>query len=305
MNRLVFFRFIKNNLDEKERELILDKLEDDDAFRQEFDAHAAIAEGIKLQSEKELKDYILQNSRIRLIKNNWGRSWTTISAIIVGLAILFVILNNQASKEHEEKQRENLVKNVRKNFISRLNQTLKDYQEKISQVQVPAPEPVTPLPPAVIKEKISEAKISVAEDSVNSISFDEIEEQEIQVKKDELIETRLVEILDKDTVTTDATTSETVEKLNSFANLPEPEARNLNLMVELWSSPLNFKGYRLLKNRLIVYGLDHIDSLKIIRYNHALYLQLQKNKVYLLESAQDFQPLTKTHDPAIVKLFDE
>jgi hypothetical protein len=62
------------------------------------------------------------------------------------------------------------------------------------------------------------------------------------------------------------------------------------LKVEFWRSPINYKGYKYLNNKLILFGIYDFENFQIEYFNNKLYIFSQKN-YYLIEKNNDFKAL--------------
>lgn len=62
------------------------------------------------------------------------------------------------------------------------------------------------------------------------------------------------------------------------------------LLVEFWQSPVNYRGYKLCENKLIIFGIDDFATSFIEVINKEIYIY-SKNKYYLLEYTTDYKPL--------------
>ncbi len=60
--------------------------------------------------------------------------------------------------------------------------------------------------------------------------------------------------------------------------------------VEFWKSPINYQGYRVYQNKIIVFGFEKFDQLSLEYINKKLYLKNQNN-YFLMERAENFRPL--------------
>jgi hypothetical protein len=68
------------------------------------------------------------------------------------------------------------------------------------------------------------------------------------------------------------------------------------LLVEFWQSPVNYKGYKLSENKLIVFGIDDYNSASIEIISKEIVLFYQ-NKYYQLEYSNDYKPLIISDKP--------
>lgn len=64
------------------------------------------------------------------------------------------------------------------------------------------------------------------------------------------------------------------------------------LHVEFWNSPVNYKGYRLNGNNLILFGINPDDSLRFERHPDGIWMH-HKNRIFLLHPCNDFMPFTE------------
>ncbi|MFN7847088.1 MAG: hypothetical protein ACK5P4_07690 [Bacteroidota bacterium] len=76
------------------------------------------------------------------------------------------------------------------------------------------------------------------------------------------------------------------------------------ILVELWTSPINYKGYQASKNKIIFYGFNDIDELKLYSYKSNLYLKYNEI-VYNIELSSDFSNYEKVSDSNILTLINK
>lgn len=125
------------------------------------------------------------------------------------------------------------------------------------------------------------------------------EEEEIIVRKDELLFSEILMIINLDTIKTN--TSDSLAKL--AANIKEP-AINKFYQVEYWKSPLNYRGYKFSKNKLVVYGIENIDKGSIYRWKENFYFKAN-GKVYALEKTPEFKPYELANNPDLLQLIEK
>ncbi len=83
--------------------------------------------------------------------------------------------------------------------------------------------------------------------------------------------------------------------LNTLVNLKP--SNNGKLVLEFWESPINFKGYRLGKDKLIVFGIVP-NEVSLIKYKNDLYLSTINN-IYLIKPCSEFCNLRPIKDKAM------
>jgi hypothetical protein len=125
------------------------------------------------------------------------------------------------------------------------------------------------------------------------------EDEEIIVRKDELLFSEMLMIINLDTIKTN--TGDSLAKL--AANIKEP-AINQFYQVEYWKSPLNYRGYKFSKNKLVVYGIEYIDKGSIYRWKENFYFKAN-GRVYALEKTPEFRPYEITNNPDLLRLIEK
>ena len=73
--------------------------------------------------------------------------------------------------------------------------------------------------------------------------------------------------------------------------------------IEYWQSPLNFRGYKLGKNKIVLYGINQSEPLKLFVLNQMLYMNFQ-NQFVKIESHYDFKSFEKITDANLVGLLE-
>jgi len=79
-----------------------------------------------------------------------------------------------------------------------------------------------------------------------------------------------------------------INLLDSLLMNDTPRHPDDMLLVEFWKSPVNYKGYKLSDNKLILFGIDDINTTSIEVISNEIYLSY-KNKYFLLEYTNDFK----------------
>jgi hypothetical protein len=72
------------------------------------------------------------------------------------------------------------------------------------------------------------------------------------------------------------------------------EENNL-FFVEFWRTPLNSKGYRMSKNRIVLYGFNDFSSFNLYKVDDIYYLKSEE-QVYKLNSGGEFMPMERVSD---------
>jgi hypothetical protein len=123
----------------------------------------------------------------------------------------------------------------------------------------------------------------------SSTYFDDLEnfDNTISIKKDIMLLSKTIKII--------GFNKNKTEKNKILDSLLTGEESNNkiysdNIIVELWQTPLNTKGYKFSRNKLIIYGFKTIDDIELILFNSNYYIKLNNN-IYRIIFTDDFQPL--------------
>lgn len=133
-------------------------------------------------------------------------------------------------------------------------------------------------------------------DSITDADFSRTNEEQLVVKKDELLESRQVDI-----------TVVSVKKVTGVDSILEKESglkekslkKNSPVVVEYWQSPINYKGYKMQKNKLILFGYPHNENIKIFAVDDNYYIKLG-NSFYKADFYQDFKQFESVKDQNIL-----
>lgn len=77
-----------------------------------------------------------------------------------------------------------------------------------------------------------------------------------------------------------------------------------SILVEFWESPLNFTGYKMSKNSLILYGLDQIESVSLQMHEEVIYLKYY-DFYFPLKLTSEFLPLSAVEDPLLINKLEQ
>ena len=123
---------------------------------------------------------------------------------------------------------------------------------------------------------------------------------EIVIKKEKLLRTvsvTLVDILEIEKEETEHSDS-LIEKVSGIKKTPTSSTYTL----EYWESPVNFKGYKMANNKLVVYGIDPLPKATLYRFNEKIYL-LHNGVCYQLDNTFAFKPFSSIKDETIIAQF--
>ena len=130
-------------------------------------------------------------------------------------------------------------------------------------------------------------------DTLNAIS---VAGDDIVVRKDELLSTKTMEVQNVGPAVKPTAKDSLLQKVSGIKDDKNSEKQMFN--VEFWSSPLNYKGYKLSKYKMVLYGISSAEGLKVYKLDDAVYLKYQ-SAVYRLDYASDFRPYERVTDENI------
>ena len=79
---------------------------------------------------------------------------------------------------------------------------------------------------------------------------------------------------------------------------PQPAKKEV-LLIEFWKSPLNYHGYRMSANKLVIYGIEDNETPDFIFFNNSLYMDYTDN-YYHLNNTEQFKPLVKITNASLI-----
>ena len=233
--------------------------------------------------------------------------------VLIGLvfgimALLVVQMNNKS--ENNEKVAESTIERIADKVLRLLY--LKSEKEDTTSVKSGASKVIIKEYTVVksSKDSINGNELATAEqDSVqesNNVLRDTMlvesleEDDNIFVKKDELLEVRTVEVIvigNQNIKTENDTLLEETADVSVEKNKPG----KLFFLMEWWKSPINYRGYKMGKNKIVLFGIDPDEPLKIYSLDEEIYIKLP-DMVLHLDPSNDFHSYEKVNKPNILSL---
>lgn len=110
------------------------------------------------------------------------------------------------------------------------------------------------------------------------------EDGEVNLAKEEFISVKNIKLIDLDNDLKD-TLAANLAGVNHNENITM-------FFVEFWKTPLNSKGYRMTKNRIILYGFSDFSLLNLYKVDDVYYLKSEE-QVYKVSANSEFMPMDK------------
>lgn len=140
-------------------------------------------------------------------------------------------------------------------------------------------------------DSVSTTQIS----SDSSQSFSTNNNEEIVVRRDELIKSMIVEAI---RIGRPNANPRTDSLLNVFQG--GQASNDDSYRLEFWQSPVNFRGFKLIRNGIITFGLDPEDVTKLFEFNGSLILR-NGASYFKLYPTDRFMPYQRITDENTIK----
>ena len=130
-----------------------------------------------------------------------------------------------------------------------------------------------------------------------NINYNEVdallrEEEAIKVAQEELLSVKNIKVINLDVKTRKDTLT------GQLAGVTSSDYPNM-FFVEFWKTPLNSKGYRMTRNRVILYGLSDFSSITIYKVDDNYYLK-NDDLVYKISAGTEFKPMEPVNDSELL-----
>ena len=103
----------------------------------------------------------------------------------------------------------------------------------------------------------------------------------------------------RDTALINKKNQETDSTLESMSDITDNK-ESVYFRVEFWKSPLNYKGYKMSKGKIVLYGLTPVPTSTLLLMDGNYYFSVGMN-VFRVEYTDDYKPFEKVTDKGILK----
>lgn len=119
-----------------------------------------------------------------------------------------------------------------------------------------------------------------------------LESENYQVLKEELISVKNLYVK---TIGPEEKISTTDSLIAALAGVSSSKNREEYFMIEFWKTPLNSKGYKMSRNRLLIYGYPENKDLALVKKDDNYYLR-NNGLVYRLNYSAEFKAMERSAD---------
>ncbi|HET7818934.1 MAG TPA: hypothetical protein VFL70_06470 [Bacteroidia bacterium] len=121
--------------------------------------------------------------------------------------------------------------------------------------------------------------------------------ENITVRKDKLLSTKVLQIESTEKPNEVTQSDSILEKISGIKNTaPSSSFRRL----EFWLSPINYKGYKLTQNKLVLFGINPDLEIKLYNHNGKIFMKYDVS-VYELNYADDFKQFEKATNSSLLE----
>ena len=147
------------------------------------------------------------------------------------------------------------------------------------------------------EDKNADKKSGINTKHSPNINYSEVDallndENDITVAKEELLSVKNIKVIDLD----GSKKQDTL--VGQLAGVTSSDYPNL-FFVEFWKTPLNSKGYRMTRNRVILYGLSDFSNITIYKVEDSFYLK-NDEFVYKISAGTEFKSLELVSDAELL-----
>jgi hypothetical protein len=303
-DRYLIDRYLQGEISGIELESFNNRLRNDESFRHEAELQKVIYKGIQKANHDKLKKLIISSINYRRPSIPFALKMIVTFLLVTGLGITFWFYVGTESANKEQSKSWFAFLKSKKNEATDFKDAPKVKPEFHQKPRAATDSIIISNAANIIPDSGTSAHTS-ADEQKDSAAF--AHEEDIVVKQDQLLITTTLAVEnksgDKNGIKDETLTNEAVEKLNPGADLPEEEKLPGNYLVEFWVSPINYRGYKMSKNKLILFGIEEPDAVKLYRVNDGIYMSYLR-EYYRLNNSFDFvsyQKLKESEVPLAIR----
>jgi len=309
--RLLIDRYLEGTLSGLELQNFMERLDSDEDFRARVSMQNLLVEGIIISADKELQERLLESLAYKKSRVPFGLKliMTFLLLVIVGISLWNYIGTDRSSHRKDFLSFSWLTHSSRGDHASTnkadVNELEKSGSEKKEAVDSKSKEGSDGKSGKIVEQE-EDLSISDSLDLDNQIP-------EVVVKKDQMIISQSLFIHEDSTDQDEQVKSNTnkkssqsknvAKKLNPMAGLEmvEDEKAMTKINVEFWVSPINYRGYKFFRNKIILFGIEEPDAVRLFRRRDNIYMQIVNN-YYLLEPTEEFASYQSVQEKEVSSL---
>ncbi len=197
-----------------------------------------------------------------------------------------LIIQQEVTNNSEEKKSKSDIKKY-------IDQQSKDTSKKsMSSAELLAKKYSREVP---IRRVMAEAD-SLLRDSA-SIAANQGGPENFVVRKDELLNSKSFEVVNLQSAETENSSDSLLEKVSGIKD----EKKNViaAFKVEFWQSPINYRGYKMTKNKIVLFGINPDENIKLFHLEDDMFMK-QNQSFFKLYFTDDFKQFEKVTDASVI-----
>ncbi len=133
----------------------------------------------------------------------------------------------------------------------------------------------------------------------NTASTSMPQDTDVVVMTNQLVAVLAVPLLNKDTARPNKKNQQTDSTIAAMSDVGNSK-ESPNYRVEFWKSPLNYKGYKMSRGKIILYGINPVTPVNLTHDEDTYYLVVNQS-AYKVEYTDDYKPFEKVADKIVLK----
>ncbi|HTA82007.1 MAG TPA: hypothetical protein VK783_03685 [Bacteroidia bacterium] len=192
----------------------------------------------------------------------------------------------------------------------KISQRLDSIQGKLKDDRKASPLTINKAPfkaPALVQNMVAKHDSAMPKEKDNDSASDQIDstviiqshDSNIVVMTNQLVSVKTVPLKNIDSLMVNKSTERSDSMIASMSNIDD-EKDPAYYRVEFWQSPLNFKGYKMSKGKIVLYGVNSTTPFRLIKWDDSYYL-LSNQNVFKVTYTDDYKPFEKVIDKTVLK----
>lgn len=126
-----------------------------------------------------------------------------------------------------------------------------------------------------------------------SFGAEQTSPENLVVRKDEMLGSRNFEVTKLQPAEPANPSDSLLEKISGIKDKKDVIA---SFKVEFWQSPINYRGYKMTKNKIVLFGISPEEALKFFHMDDAIFMKQNNGyvKLYFTDEFKQFEKVTDT-----------
>jgi hypothetical protein len=153
-----------------------------------------------------------------------------------------------------------------------------------------------------IKKVMAEADSLLNESVIAPKDTSNNSDENFIIKRDEVLDAKIIPVADLQQSESVNSSDSLLEKISGIKD--EKKNISVSFQVEFWQSPVNYKGYKMTKNKIVLFGIYPEENIKLYHLDNAIFMKHNQN-YYKLYFTDEFKQFEKVNEPSILSKFNK